>query len=215
MRELLIQQNMGLVDKVANQMARRCRTPFEDLQQIGTIGLIRAVEEFDPREGHAFSSYAVPKIRGEMLHHQRDNRGLVKVPRQWQEFFDEVRRTQKEFVSIGRNASMKEVAIALGKSGEEWDEIAQAVRYLPHTELSELINDPPDELDMSVDTSAALKHLSKVHRYVVLKHVVDNIPIKRLATNLQTTESDVQIFLDEGLEQLKHHLEDSLDYVAS
>ena len=117
---------------------------------------------------------------------------------------------------------MNNGAIALGKSGEEWDEIAQAVRYLPHTELSELINDPADELDMSVDTSAALKntsaalkHLSKVHRYVVLKHVVDNIPIKRLATNLQTTESDVQIFLDEGLEQLKHHLEDSLDYVAS
>ena len=110
---------------------------------------------------------------------------------------------------------MNNGAIALGKSGEEWDEIAQAVRYLPHTELSELINDPPDELDMSVDTSAALKHLSKVHRYVVLKHVVENVAVKQLANQLRITESDVQTVLDEGLEQLKHHLEDSLDYVAS
>jgi RNA polymerase sigma-B factor len=68
-RNRLIQRNIGLVRKVAHQVSRHCAEPFENLVQVGSMGLIRAVERFDVGRGHSFSSFAVPYIRGEMQHY--------------------------------------------------------------------------------------------------------------------------------------------------
>ena len=85
LRNKLVELNIGLVRKVAHQICRKCAEPYEDLEQIGYLGLIRAIERFDPLQGAAFSSFAIPYIRGEMLHYLRDKGSMMRIPRRWQE----------------------------------------------------------------------------------------------------------------------------------
>ena len=85
LRNELVQMHTGLVRKMAHKFSYQCNEPYEDLEQVGYLGLIRAIERFDPSQGYAFSSFAVPYIRGEMLHFLRDRCTLLKIPRRWQE----------------------------------------------------------------------------------------------------------------------------------
>lgn len=88
LRNQLVELHKGLVRKMAHKFSHQCSEPYEDLVQIGYLGLIRAIERFDPNQGYAFSSFAVPYIRGEMLHFLRDRSTLVKIPRRWQELYN-------------------------------------------------------------------------------------------------------------------------------
>lgn len=78
--------HMNLVREIAHRMEGQCAERYEDLEQIGFVGLTRAIERFNPTKGVAFSSFAVPYIRGEILHFLRDHGSGVKIPRRWREF---------------------------------------------------------------------------------------------------------------------------------
>jgi RNA polymerase sigma-B factor len=97
-RNQLVRLNAGLVRKIAHRVSHQCSEPYEDLEQIGYIGLIRAIERFNPSQGCAFSSFAVPYIRGEMLHFLRDRGTAVKIPRRWQDLLKESQRLQLEML---------------------------------------------------------------------------------------------------------------------
>src|SRR5512141_377881 len=104
LRNQLVQINAGLVRKIAHRVSHQCSEPYEDLEQIGYIGLIRAIERFNPGQGCAFSSFAVPYIRGEMLHFLRDRGTTVKIPRRWQDLQKESQKLQMELMrSLGRS----------------------------------------------------------------------------------------------------------------
>ena len=60
LRNQLVRLNAGLVRKIAHRVSHQCAEPYEDLEQIGYIGLIRSIVRFDPGQGCAFSSFAVP-----------------------------------------------------------------------------------------------------------------------------------------------------------
>ncbi len=77
--------HMNLVREIAHRMKNRCTESYEDLEQIGFCGALRAIERFDPTKGVAFSSFAVPYIRGEILHFLRDHGTGIKIPRRWRE----------------------------------------------------------------------------------------------------------------------------------
>ncbi len=120
-RNQLVQLNAGLVRQIASRVSRQCRESYEDLQQIGFIGLIRAIERFNPYQGCAFSSFAMPYIRGEMLHYLRDKGSLVKIPRSWQEIQRQGRRVTKELtLTLGRLPKDAEIAQALQISLKQW-----------------------------------------------------------------------------------------------
>ena len=80
-RDALVRANLPLVRQVAARVAPRTCLPFDDLAQVGCLGLIRAIEAFDPRRGVRFSSFAVPYIRGAIAHELRDRGSLLRVPR--------------------------------------------------------------------------------------------------------------------------------------
>jgi RNA polymerase sigma-B factor len=80
-RNQLVAANLPLVLQIAGRMAQRPGLNFEDLRQVGCLGLIRAVEAFDPARGVRFSSFAVPFIRGAMQHEIRDRQALLRLPR--------------------------------------------------------------------------------------------------------------------------------------
>ena len=128
-RNKLVHLNTGLVRKVAHRVSKQCAEPYEDLEQIGYIGLIRAIERFDPDQGCAFSSFAVPYIRGEMLHFLRDKSSTVRIPRRWQELCAKAKRLRKELAqTLGRLPKDNEIARELGVSTSEWRECKLALQ---------------------------------------------------------------------------------------
>jgi RNA polymerase sigma-B factor len=108
---------------LARQLARRyqrANEPLDDLVQVASIGLVKAVDRFDLDRGVAFSSYAVPTILGELKRYFRDSSWAVHVPRGTQERAMQVDRAVKDLSGqLGRSPSVDEVADRLDVSAEE------------------------------------------------------------------------------------------------
>lgn len=129
LRNQLVQLNMGLVRQVAHRLSRYCAEPYEDLEQVGYLGLIQAIERFDPSQGRAFSSFATPYIRGEILHYLRDRGATIRIPRRWQDIHSRARTLNKQLsASFGRQPQAREMAVALGISLDEWHECQLAMQ---------------------------------------------------------------------------------------
>jgi RNA polymerase sigma-B factor len=127
-RNQLVQMNLGLVRKEAHRWVSQCTESFDDLLQVGCIGLIRAIERFEPGKGHAFSSFAVPYIRGEIQHYLRDKSPQVRIPRRWQDLQRQAIALNKEMRSqLNRAPVDGEMAEALGVSEAEWQEVKLSV----------------------------------------------------------------------------------------
>lgn len=126
-RNELVKLNAGLVRKIAHRISHQCSEPYEDLEQIGYLGLIRAIERFNPNQGCAFSSFAVPYIRGEILHFLRDRATSVRIPRRWQDLQKASQRAREKLTrDLGRQPRDQEVADELGICLEEWQNIKLA-----------------------------------------------------------------------------------------
>jgi RNA polymerase sigma-B factor len=127
LRNRLVKLNLGLVRKVAHRLAHQCAEPYEDLEQCGAMGLITAIERFDPSQGYAFSSFAVPYIRGEILHFLRDRANTVRIPRRWQQLSrDGEKARQALTVELGRQPNEQEIATALNVDLTEWRSVKLA-----------------------------------------------------------------------------------------
>ena len=116
--ERLIEANMGLVRSIALRFRGR-GTEYEDLVQIGTIGMLKAIRTYDGDQGTAFSTYAVPLIVGEIRRHLRDD-GIIKVSRYHRKLGIELRFAETRIMNEeGREAHIEELAEACGVSPEE------------------------------------------------------------------------------------------------
>ncbi|MEX0588908.1 MAG: sigma-70 family RNA polymerase sigma factor, partial [Cyanobium sp.] len=95
-RNALVKHNLALVRMVAQRQSQRSGRPFDELVSAGGLGLIRAVEAFDLRQTCNFSSFAVPYIRGAMLHDVRDHGQPLHTPRRLRELQQRARRLQEQ-----------------------------------------------------------------------------------------------------------------------
>ena len=126
-RNEIVTLNYGLVRKEAYYWTNQCTESYDDLLQVGCLGLIRAIEKFELSKGMAFSSFAIPYIRGEIQHYLRDKGVMVRIPRRWLAL-------QQQAVGITRQLQQKhnrqptdiEVAIALDITIAEWQEVKLA-----------------------------------------------------------------------------------------
>ena len=117
-RDMLVTENMGLVWSIVRRFGGRgCE--MEDLFQIGTIGLMKAIDKFDPSFDVKFSTYAVPMIAGEIKRFLRDD-GMIKVSRPLKELGIRVKSVREKMAkTTGREPTIEEIAEALGTSREE------------------------------------------------------------------------------------------------
>jgi RNA polymerase sigma-B factor len=125
-REALIERFMPLARSLALRY-QRSYEPLDDLLQVASMGLIKAVDGFDPRRDIAFSSYAVPTILGEIKRHFRDRTWAVRVPRDLQELSLRVDRAVGELAEkLHRQPSVVEIAEAVAADEERVLEALQA-----------------------------------------------------------------------------------------
>ena len=118
-RKQLVEAHLGLVEYLARRFAGRGE-PLEDLVQVASIGLLKAVDRFDPAREVEFSTYATPTIVGELKRHFRDKGWAVRVPRRLQELnlqLAEIMSTLSQ--QLGRPPTVAEMAEAAGTTDEE------------------------------------------------------------------------------------------------
>ena len=140
-RRLLVQYHHGgdaaardaLVERflpLARQLARRYQRggePLDDLVQVASLGLLKAIDRFDPERETAFSSFAVPTILGELKRHFRDKGWSVRVPRDLQELAVKVDRVGDQMSrELGRAPTPAEIAESIGVTAEQVLEAREA-----------------------------------------------------------------------------------------
>lgn len=159
LRNQLVNLNIGLVRREAYHWKNQCQESFEDLMQVGSIGLINAIERFDVSKGNAFSSFAVPYIKGEIQHYLRDKSPTVRMPRAWLTTYNQgckiIRNRRTE---TGREPSSQEIANELGISVNEWYDIKLACQNRSPISL-----DTP--IDQSDDSTTSIGDLVTDHKY--------------------------------------------------
>ncbi len=159
LRNQLVNLNIGLVRREAYHWKNQCQESFEDLMQVGSIGLINAIERFDVSKGNAFSSFAVPYIKGEIQHYLRDKSPTVRMPRAWLTTYNQgCKIIRNKLTETGREASSQEVANELGITVHEWYDIKLACQNRSPISL-----DTP--IDQSEDSSTSIGDLVTDHKY--------------------------------------------------
>jgi len=130
-RDAIVERYLPLVKHLARRYARGLE-PFEDLVQVGSIGLLNAIDRFDTSSGTAFSSFAVPTILGEIRRHFRDRTWTIRVPRSLKDLAAVSREAEEEFeLREGRIPTAQELASALDVDVERLLEarLAAAAQY--------------------------------------------------------------------------------------
>jgi RNA polymerase sigma-B factor len=142
--ELLIRRYRGLVRACVNRY-RRSPEPTEDLMQVGYLGLVKAINNFDPSFGRNLAAYAQPCISGELKRYFRDKRWQVHVERPVQERLLELRRATRDVTQLeGHQPSHADLAKAVGCSEAEVREALQADMMMQPASLDAPLAEAPD-----------------------------------------------------------------------
>jgi RNA polymerase sigma-B factor len=147
-RERLVHRYLPLARYAANHYARRAE-PFDDLVQVASVGLLKAIDRYDPGNGATFSSYALPTMLGELRRHFRDRGWAVRPPRTLQEHALVVERaTAALTLRLGRSPTADEIARATGLEVEEVLDAREAVVAHTATSLSAPVGGDEDDSEL-------------------------------------------------------------------
>ena len=140
-RDRVFQRYLPLARSLAGRY-RRSEEPIEDLEQVAGIGLLKAIDRFDPDRGAAFSSFAVPTILGELRRHFRDTTWALRVPRQLQELTLKIERARGELTNLlGRQPTVAELSEHL----EEREELILQALDLMVAKYTLSLDQPDDD----------------------------------------------------------------------
>ena len=147
-RDVLVERHMPLVRSLARRYANRGE-PLDDLVQIGAIGLLKAVDRFDPERGVELRTYAAPTVIGELKRHFRDRGWALRVPRGLQELNMRLSRLVEQLtVELGRSPTIGELATEAGVGEEAVLDALESGRAYTLLSLSQApATDGGEELD--------------------------------------------------------------------
>ena len=221
-RDELVETHLPLVEHLARRFRNRGE-PYDDLVQVGTIGLIKAVDRFDTERGVEFSTYATPTIVGEIKRHFRDKGWAVRVPRRLQELRLSLTAATAELSQThGRSPTVAELAAHLQISDEqvlEGLESANAYSTLSleagesddeesHAVLDSLGSD--DESLEGVEYRESLKpllaRLPSREKQILMLRFFRNLTQSQIAAEVGISQMHVSRLLTRTLNQLREGL---------
>ncbi|MGE5371521.1 MAG: SigB/SigF/SigG family RNA polymerase sigma factor [Solirubrobacterales bacterium] len=202
-KERLFEANVGLIYLVLERF-RGTRYEFEDLFQVGSIGLVKAIERFDPGYEVRFSTYAVPMIIGEIKRFLRDD-GLLKVQRGLKEIHARVKWAQERLrVQTGEDPSVAEIASFLEIPAEDIV-LAMEACQLPAYIHETLSNQELDRLEM-IDTLVSEFSSDDFLEHMALREAMDKLDYREREIILRRffkDETQVAIANDLGISQVQ------------
>jgi RNA polymerase sigma-B factor len=177
LRDQLVEEYLPLAEHIARRFDRRGE-PYDDLLQVASIALVKAVERFDPDRGNAFATFAVPTIMGEVKRHFRDKAWSVRVPRRLQEIHlrlaDAVDQLTHE---LGRSPAVREVAERLELTPDDVVEGIEAGHSYRHSSLdAPVVNAGEQTISIGERCGAADERLADVDDRAVVKQLLLELP---------------------------------------
>jgi RNA polymerase sigma-B factor len=217
-REQLVVRYLPLARYAANHYARRDE-PFDDLLQVASLGLLKAIERFDPANGATFSSYALPTMLGELRRHFRDRSWAVRPPRTLQEHALAVERaTGEQARLLGRSPTIAELAAATGLGLEQVLEAREAIAAHAATSLSTPVGAGDDSAvlgdllgvddpgyaraDQRATVDALLRSLTRREREIVRLRMEEDLTQSEIGERVGLSQMHVSRLLRQILEKL-------------
>jgi RNA polymerase sigma-B factor len=219
-REALVRMHMPLARGLARRYGRSSE-PFEDLLQVASLGLLKALDRYDADRGHPFASFAVPTILGEMRRYFRDSGWAVHVPRGSQERALKVRDARERLTNRnGRAPTVNQLAEYLELDIEAVIDSLQAQQAYDTLSLDA----PRPSADGEADTygesfgrdderyelieldatlTAVLKHIPPRERLILQMRFVDDLTQTEIAQRVGISQMQVSRLLRRSLEQLR------------
>ena len=222
-RDDLVHLHLSLVEHCARRFRNRGE-PFEDLVQVGTIGLIKAVDRFETDRGVEFSTYATPTVIGEIKRHFRDKGWAIRVPRRLQELRMHIGSATGELTQkLGRSPTPRELAEVIGCTVEEIMEgIESSHAYATLSLDASDDNDdgpPPMLASLGVEDSniehveiresikPLLEGLGEREKRILLLRFFKNMTQSQIAEEIGVSQMHVSRLLTRTLAQLRTSLE--------
>jgi RNA polymerase sigma-B factor len=219
-RDALVERFMPLARSLARRYDRSSE-PFDDLVQVACLGLVKAVDRFDADRGHAFASFAVPTILGELKRYFRDSGWAVHVPRGPQERALKVEEAQQRLtLRSGRAPTVSEIAEYLEISIEDVLGALQAAQAYDALSLDaprpsrdgdsetygESLGEEDDRfelVDADVTVAEALRDLSARERRVLQLRFVEDLTQTEIAKRVGVSQMQVSRLLRRALDRLR------------
>ncbi len=216
---------IAIFSPLARKLARRYRNtsePWEDLCQIAQLGLVKAVDGYDPERGFPFASYAIPTILGELRRYFRSASWAVRVPRAMQERALEARDAERALAEEhGRSPTVSELAQFMELSVEETLDAMQALRALGSVSLdaprrgdtgddavsyAESIGeeDPRYELvELDADLAGALAQLEPRQKEILRLRFFEELTQRQIAERIGVSQMQVSRLLSQCVGELR------------
>lgn len=172
-KEILVQKNIALVKSLIKKFLNR-GYEYEDLFQLGSIGLIKAIHNYNPEYNVRFSTYAVPMIVGEIKRFLRDD-GIIKVSRSLKELVNKVVSVKEQLKAVhGREPSISEIADAVGSTPEDIVYALEATR-MPAS-IYDVIYEDEDSPILLIDKMAEEdKNVNEVMNRITLEDLLSKL----------------------------------------
>ena len=222
-RETLIIRYLPLARRLA-QRYHRSTQPLEDLMQVASLGLVKAVDRWEPDRGLAFSTFAVPTVLGDLRRYFRDTTWAVRPPRDLQELALAVEGARARLTAqLGREPTARDFAAFLTRSPEDVAEALRAVERRFAGSLDAWVHDDADELDPAgaagghddpgydhVEAGAAVEQwlsiLDRRAREMVRLRFADELIQREIADHLGVSQMHVSRVLRASLARLEAYL---------
>jgi RNA polymerase sigma-B factor len=211
-RARLIEQRLPLVESLARRYAHRGEQ-LEDLVQVGTIGLINAVDRYEPTRGVELTAFAVPSILGEIKRHLRDRCGAIRVPRRHQETSARMRGTRRQLTAhLQRSPTAAELAAAANLNESEMAEAMRAEQARtplsltdagPAVSAGEIFDASEDRLLIS----RGLRSLRRQERLALRYRYFEDLSQEEIAARLGISQTQTSRLIASGLAKLREYFE--------
>lgn len=217
LRNRLVKAHIGLAEFLARRFSHRGE-PLEDLVQVASLALVKAVERFDPHRRLEFTTFATPTIVGELKRYFRDRSWMVRVPRRVQELYLQVSRAIEDLsVETGRSPTVAEIAARVGVPPDQVHEALEAGDAHRLTSLDgdddgalsglgDLIGDFDEGL-LAVEERAGLEpllaRLPDRERAIIFLRFYEGLSQSEIAQRLDTSQMHVSRLLARSLQRMR------------
>jgi RNA polymerase sigma-B factor len=223
-REQLVDAYHDFVYFLARKFQNRGE-PLDDIVQVGYLGLIKAIERFDPDLGYEFTTFATLTVAGEIKRHFRDKGTAIRFPRRLQELHQSVVRVNEQMKNeLGREPTVAELAERLGVTPDDVTEAMEiGPAYMPLSldqpvasgdgQDSRAVSDRIGDLDPELDRvemrdvlNRAMVHLTPRERAIMAMRFYDQMSQSEIARRLGISQMHVSRLQRAALEQLRKHV---------
>jgi RNA polymerase sigma-B factor len=221
LRDELVEAHMPLVVYLARRFSGR-NEPMNDLVQVGAIGLLKAIDRFDPSRGLEFSTYATPTILGEIKRHFRDTGWLIHVPRRAQELQTTLNAARADLsqelgraptvaelaarIEVDEDAVLEALDAARAYSGVPLDVLAAPGETVPEHPMLGVIDEGFEQVEQRALLREVIQKLPEAEREILLLRFVANKTQTEIAAIVGVSQMQVSRLVARGLKRLRASL---------